>query len=344
MQKKKTNEPNDGRVMFVAVLLTALVLFSCILTGCSVLPVADPGQGNSVSVRQAHERLAVGMSYQQVLEVLGGQPSQMEKDAAMFVLEDGELWAKFSSSETEVRHLVFWGTVQKLPDGSTEKRTSREQALASLLDNPILIDVEIDSKIGSSNREGNCYYEQYGPGNILIEASERGNKEQNVSMLLVNGKYLLKKGSVPQGAEHKYLAGYLANLHLMQTLIAKGMRESTPLENGTRNFSIEEKVSSLEISTMLRKLVYPAPWAASGYVKPIESDDNGFSFDIRFDVEWKADGASEKQTTRFSGFFKKGNKRFGEDVLMGEWEQFRMLPSGGMESIRPPIMAFEDLR
>lgn len=328
-----------------SLLLTALVALSRVLTGCAVLTVGDPAGTSVVGVGHAHEKLAVGMSYQQVLDLLKTQPSKIEDDAAMFVLRDGELWGKFSSPELESGELVFWGTVQKLPDGSTVKRTSREQALTDLLDKPIVIDIDIESRIGSSTRKGHCYYEQYGPGSILIEATEKGDHEQKISMLMVNGKYILKKGPVPHGAEHKYISGYLANLHLLQTLINKGMKESTPLESGTRNFSVEDKVSPLEISTMLRKLVvYPAPWSASGHVKPLDEDVNGFSFDIRFDVEWRGGGSIESQTTSFSGFFRKDSKRFGEDVSMGEWGQFIILPSGDIEPLNPPFAVFEDLR
>lgn len=319
-----------------------LILLACSMTGCSLFSWREEPPASELNVESILPKLQLGMTYDQMVDLVKVKPEVMQNGAAKFKLADGELWVRFSGTEGQLGEVIFWGTVATLPDGSTVKKTSKQQSMDRMLNNPICIDISITTMLGGQNRVGKCYYEQYGPGNILVEASEKGDKDKQVSLIFINNKYVLLKGKVPANSEFKYLAGYMANLQLIQRLIAKGMSEATPVEGGRRNFAFESNIEPLVIQTLQKKIIYPAPWDVKGFVEP-SSNGQGFDFDINFSVTWKSAGKKSIQDTNFKGSFRQEEKHFGENIEPLKWKQFFMAAPATLKPLSEPKNNFSDL-
>lgn len=312
------------------------------ISGCGLFSAKD-GPVSELKIEDIQGLLRLGMNYEQLVELTKVQPKMMDNGAAQFNLENGELWVRFSGKKEQPGKIIFWGTITRLPDGTTVKKTSKEQALEKMHNHPICIAINIKTDFKNQHRLGKCYYEQYGPGNILVEAAEVGAAKKEVSVILINGTYALFKGNVPKGAEFKYLAGYMANLQLVQKLIAKGMSEATPVENGRRSFKFSSQGEPFVVETLNKKVLYPDPWSVTGYVEP-RKDKNGFDFEINFKVEWQKGQPESVQDTVFSGSFHQDQKTLGENITLKEWKQFYMAAPGLLKPLPEPKADFTEFK
>jgi hypothetical protein len=326
--------------MQIPLLLLLLVGY---ISGCATLTKEAPEQCSPYNVEEIQGKLKVGMTIDSLEKIVGSAPELLDNGAAKFKLKNGDLWVRCLTDGEKLKQVIFWGTIIRLPDGTTIKKTSKDQVIKKILKNPICIDVSINTQFNGEKRTGKCYYEQYGPESIVVEASEKGNRTKKVSLVLVNGKYLLQKGDIPAGNEFKYLAGYMANLQLLQRLVGRGMKEATPVENGIRNFKFSSDKEPFVIKILNKKMVYPAPWDVKGFVEPIKGK-KGFNFNIDFKVSWGNSPNAKIQKTEFSGFFRQKEKIFGKDIIILEWKQLLMTGKGDLKPLKNPFGSFEEMQ
>lgn len=318
--------------------LLCLSLILIGITGC----ISTADKVTLPEIGDVQTQLKIGGPVEELVRIVGTTPIFLKNGIVRFKMADGDIWLRCITEDGKFTQVLFWGTVVRLPDGTTIKKSSNDAHQKETEGNPICIDISIVTDFNAGKRTGKCYYEQYSPENILIEASEKGDKLKEVSLVFINGKYVLQKGDIPKGSEFKYLAGYLANLQLVQSLISKGIKEATPLENGRRLFSFKSNTEPFVIRILNKKIVYPAPWSVNGYVEP-RKDKNGFDFDIKFKVAWKIKSTSEIQDTDFSGTFREKKKSFGENIIMSEWKQLYISTPGTLTPVTNPQMIFDNL-
>lgn len=323
--------------------LFASILVSVVfLPGCSLF-LNDSDFISELKIENIQEKLHLGMNYQQLVDLAQVKPKMMNNGAAKFSFKNGELWVRFSGDNENPGEITFWGTITRMPDGTSIKKTSNQQTLKKMQNNPICIDIDIKTDFKNQQRVGKCYYEQYGPGNIKVDASEVGGQNKQVSVIFIKGRYVLFKGDVPKGAEFKYLAGYMANLQLVQSLISKGMKEATPIENGRRNFFFKSDGKPFIVEVLNKKIVYPEPWDVRGFVKPIQGQ-KGFDFDINFKVTWDKEKIESLQDTVFKGSFRQQQKTIGDNISLNEWKQYSLDTSGVLKLLAQPKKSFADFK
>lgn len=323
----------------IVILFAVTTLFA---SGCAVFNDEPTAQKSLLKIEEIQDQLKVGMDFEDLKALVSTEPELLDNGTAKFNMQNGDLWIRVAVEGETLKQVVFWGTIIKMPDGTTIKKTSKDQIVKKMLNNPICIDISIITEFNGEKRTGQCYYEQFGIGNIIVEASEKGEKQKEVSLVLINNNYLLQKGDIPSGNEFKYLAGYMANLQLLQRLIGKGMKEATPVDNGRRSFAFSSDKEPFVIQTLNKKIVYPAPWEVKGFVEP-NKEEKGFSFNIDFKVTWGVPPNSKIQATEFIGTFKQKVKLFGQDIVLSDWKQFEISATGEVIQNKTEFGSFDEL-
>jgi hypothetical protein len=315
-----------------------------ILSSCSVLNFNNTVP-SPFSVNKVPELVKLGMSIKDISENLKTIPESLGNDNFKFLLKNGELFTRFSSSDKSSGELVLWKTFIITPAGERcLGPDSKSQTLKMMKENPICINVKIVSSVFDQESTGKCYYEQFSPDDIYIRAE---NDTEQVEMIFYRKKFIFTRGNVPEKKVLKYLTGYILNLNLLQSILGEAMGVAVKEDNGKRSFVIEDKSQPLVILAMNKKAVYPPPWKVEGFFIPVSNKKAyDFSFNLRINLKNTLNKENVIQTTHFKGFFIQKHKSFISDSDISDWNQYSIIYDNKSISILPlpiTISSFNDL-
>jgi hypothetical protein len=294
-------------------------------------------QQSTLLANNIEEKIKLGMTFRDIVSVLGVKPQKLGHGTYVFLLNDGKLMTRFSGDNEMSAKLLLWKSFILLPNGKMLlEADSKQQSIELMKNNPICLSVEIAVSMSrTADSTGYCYYEQFSPDNIYIKAL---GEDAEIQMYFIKGAFLFVKGDVENQDVLKYLTGYIANLNLLQSLLGEGMAKSAldDQENGNkRHFSIICKNKPLMILSLNKKLVYPAPWDMKGFLIPIKNK-KGYNFDLTMTVLWtQMHSVPVIQKTKFKGYFIQEQKQLAKNIDFSSWRQFALSGQGQDLSLTP---------
>ena len=311
-------------------------LLIVITTSCAIFNAA-PKPRSTVVANNIEKKIHLGMTFNELIGVLGVKPEKLAQGTYSFLLKDGKLMTRFTGEDDNPRELVLWKAFIDLPnEDMLLEADSKKQSMELMKNNPICISVEISFSSNSpKTATGYCYYEQFSPDNIYIKAV---GDDAQIQMYFINGRFVFVNGVVKDSDVLKYLTGYIANLNLLQSILGEGIAKAALCEktdDNKRLFSIKNETEPLMIVSLNKKLVYPAPWQINGFLIPIKNK-KGYNFDFTMSVKWKQlHSATVIQKTEFKGYFIQKKKQIADNIDFSSWRQFALNSTENDLSITP---------
>jgi len=307
--------------------------FPIFITSCVFLGF-DNRKASTFSVSDLQDVIQIGMKYEKVCFALNAVPISLGNDTFKFLMKDGELFTRFSSCSQAPDKLLLWKSFLVTPEGKRlTGPDSKKQTLEIMKNNPICINVKIVSTLNGEESTGECYYEQFSPDDIVINA---GNNADKIQMIFFDRRFVFAKGDVPEKQMLKYLTGYIANLNLLQSILGRAMGVSVKNPDGKRTFSMGSKEDPLVVLSLNKKAVYSPPWTVNGFFIPVENQKAyDFSFTLSLNLKNAFNGKNLMQKTTYKGFFIQKTKSFDMDLNLDDWMQYSLVFENNNLSIIP---------
>ena len=320
-----------------------LLLFVFLFSSCKMMEQKQPETNtpkSSLNVLQFTKELKKNIQLSKAIAIAGINPEQLKGGIVYFKMNDGDVWCKVEKQAGKLKQITFWASRTLLKNGREIRDSSENQPVNT----PVCIAVEFVSDFKDIHKEGKLYYEDYGSGNVFIKVLNNDEPPKSkIDIIFSKRKYVVIRGEVPNKSEFKYFMSYLANLALLQKLIAIGTKNSTPLRNSQRKFMVSEDHKPLVIILLGKKIVYPAPWSLFGTITP-EQGKKSFVFDLNFEATWGKYQNAVDQITHFTGRFTQKTKSFYKDLDISSWKQFYVDKNKALTPLEKRTFSLGDLQ
>ncbi len=335
-------------------LLASLAL--CFATGCPKAP--PPSFPKEIPLKESASKLGVsqlkgslkeGMPFAELLKLLGTTPALLSNGSFHFILKDGELWTRNALDFDKVERVVFWETESKGPDGKAMRESSLDKIKREKLGKPWCVDIALDAPqeagtLGSGPLK--LRFESFNPVNILVELETSGPEKAKASLFLINGKYLLSKGEMPEGGVPplELLNACSVQFNILNYFLSKGFPQGPAGIKGKESREFGSDTEPLSISLpggMAYKL--PAPWRMSGQLEP-SPFVKGFNFKLEFGSLPAREGSTAARKGSFTGSFMNSEKEISDETSLSGWEVLQLSASGEAAPLKEPPKTLGELR